>query len=60
MEVSGLQGMRNEAVHQSKDIALMKQGIELEKTMVNELLASLPNGSVDSSKAPGQQVRIQA
>ena len=60
MEVSGLQQMQNEAVMQSKDISLMKQGMDLEEKLVTDLIDSLPKGGVNHSAPAGQQVNIQA
>lgn len=60
MEISGTQALQNESVAQSKDIALMKKGMDIEKEMVSQLVESLPKGGVNSSAAVGSQVNIQA
>ena len=61
MEISNptdLMGMESAKIAQSKEIAVLKKGIDLEKDMAEQLIDAIPK--VDHSAPRGQQVRLFA
>ena len=62
MEISatGAMALQNHAMSQSKDIAILKKGMDMQQTMATQLLDGMTKGGVDTSAPRGSQVNIIA